>query len=312
MMCGWTNLGNIDEQMQVVLRLAESKGRTILSGDVSNFDATLPPRALAQVGYVVARWIRGHEKVVIKLVDQMIYKTQLITPTKLYRAGPSSLKSGSGGTNLLGSLTNLAIQRYGQELGMYKLENFCVLGDDFILDGEGVGPDATAEVFSHFGMLSHPDKQFYEPHALQYLQRIHTFGDVGGVYSVYRALGHALGLEHMPQKADRMNSYAYVVRALSQVQNCVFNPYFPDLIKLLSSLDKYRLGAIFADPQQLVAKAGTAGAKMVEVDINTPWKSTGGNTSFQNWLVNGVLRDEVIPPRGKALFQRVYGRAPSV
>jgi hypothetical protein len=308
-MCGWTNLPVIDANMQHMMYEAESKGRTVLSGDVSNFDASVPPRILLAVGNVIADWVRGYSALVNKLIEAFVINTTLITPNKIYPATPSSVKSGSGITNLIDSEVLLTAIYYGEELGLYKVHNEAVNGDDFVVDGDGITGESIQESFAHFGLIVHPEKQFSERKALHYLQRLHWLGRPGGMASVFRTLGHVLSLERMPSRKD-WNSYAYIVRALSQIQNCVFNPYFSKLVDLFKENDKYELGAIFSNPDDLVAKAGPAGQEMISIDTNRPWKSTGGNTQFKNWLVNGYLRGEMIPPPGVALFTRVYGKMP--
>jgi hypothetical protein len=306
-MCGWFDAKTVDENMQLFLEVAETAGRTVLSGDVSNYDASLPPKIIQDVGYVLAKWVKGHQLLVQNLVDTMIYKTALLTPTKLWLPQPSSLKSGSGLTNLLGSLCNIAIQIYGEEVGLYKLVNLSVLGDDFLLDGPGVSPEATAECFKHFGMESHPEKQFYKRNMLHYLKRLHFRGRPGGVASVMRTLGSALGFETLQYRPDEWNANAYAIRALSQLQNCVFNPGFLDLVDYLKQGDRLlHLGANMS-PRELVSGGGKAGEKMLAADMIATWKHHSKDSSFSNWLVNGALRGEVPPPPGDALFKRVYG-----
>jgi hypothetical protein len=305
-MCGWFDLPTIDVNMQLMLETADSNGRTVLSGDVSNYDASLPDFAIRDVGYVAASWINGHKFLVQNLVDAMLYNTHLMTPVKLWDATTSSLKSGSGGTNLLGSLTNIAIQMYGEEAGLYKLNNLAVLGDDFLIDGDGVSPDATAECFKHFGMESHPDKQFYEPKMLHYLKRLHQLGRPGGVASVYRTLGSALAFETLQFRPEEWNKYAYIVRALSQLQNSTFNPAFEDLVHYLESGDKLHLGREM-DPDEIVSSSGKAGEKMLRADEVATWKHQSKKNPFSNWTVNGVLRGDILPPPGQELFNRVHG-----
>jgi hypothetical protein len=306
-MCGWYDLPTIDIEMQRMLINAESKGRTVLSGDVSNYDASLPPQILMDVGAVLARHVSGKSRLYEKLVRAMLYNTYLITPNKLWEPQPSSLKSGSGVTNLIGSLTNIAIQYYGVEAGIYKLDNMAVLGDDFVLDGEGVSPEATEEVFSHLQMESHPDKQFYEPKALHYLKRLHILGLPGGIASVFRTLGSALSFEQLQFKPAEWNPFAYVVRALSQLQNAVFNPAFEDLVHYLQSGDKYGLGAEYT-PDELVKKAGKPGEQMLKADETATWKHHSKENGFTSWAVNGVLRGETLPPLGNERFNRVHAQ----
>jgi hypothetical protein len=306
-MCGWHDMYTIDTEMQKMLQYADSHGRTVLSGDVSNYDATLPPKLIQDVGYAVARAIQGHQVLFQNLVDSMIYKSYLVTPTKLWRPGPSSLKSGSGGTNLLGSLANIFIQFYGEEAGLYKLDNMVVLGDDFCIDGDGVSPEATSECFKHFGMESHPEKQFYEPGHLHYLKRLHILGIPGGVASVYRTLGSSLSLEKMTYSPKEWNPYAYVVRALSQLQNAAFNPAFTSLVNYLKSGDNLDLGARIT-PGEVVGRSGKPGREILLADEVATWKHHTAENSFDKWAVNGVLRGETLPLPGSELFERVHGK----
>jgi hypothetical protein len=310
-MCAWFTKSVIDVNMQHMLSVAYENDRTVLSGDITNFDATVPPDLLLRVGNVVASWVRGSERLVNALYKAMVANTYLLSPGKFYDAQPSSLKSGSGLTNLTGSLVNLVVLRYGHELGLYKIENVCVLGDDFVIDGPGVDPESISECFSHFGLVAHPDKQFFSPRALHYLQQCHWLGRPGGIASVYRTLNHVLGLERLPT-GKNYGPYFYSVRALSQIQNTVFSPFFSSLVDLVRSGDKYELGASFANPLDMLKESGPLGEEIVRIDTNKPWKVTGGETSFQNWLVNGYLRGEHIPDAGGALFQRVYGKVPDL
>jgi hypothetical protein len=305
---GWVDLPAIDMNMQVMLKLAEAEGRTVLSGDVSNFDANLPPKLIEKIGEVIGSWTRGYEHLFANLVRGELYNTSLITPNKFWDAQPSSLKSGSGGTNFVGSLCNLAIQYYGEEIGMYKVRNVCVLGDDFVLDGEGVSPEATSEVFAHFGMESNPSKQFVERGFLHFLQRLHQLGRPGGIASVMRTLGHAMSLERLQFPSSQWNKYSYTVRTLSQLQNAVFNPWFTSLVDTVKSGDRVKLGADFNDPNELVKQSGIAGEYMLEQAGNVTWKDLGKMTAFPNWAVNGVVRGESLPSDVNALYQRVYGR----
>jgi hypothetical protein len=307
-MCGWYNLQTIDIQMQILLANADKAGRTVLSGDVSNFDASIPPELMIDLGAIIGRWVRGGEHLADNLVRALTYKTGLVTPDKFWPETMSSMKSGSGFTNLLDSLINLTILFYGEEMGYYKIQDACVLGDDFVIDGEGVNPESVTKAFSDFGMESHPDKQFYEEKALHYLQRLHYLGRPGGIASVMRTLGHALGFENMVYRPGDFNSYTFVVRALSQVQNCAFNPFLLPLLNTLKDGDKYKLGAEITNPKELLTMSGKAGEDILRINTTATWKRSG--VPFENWLVNGALRGEEPPQAGNALFRRVYGQDP--
>jgi len=305
-MCAWFDLPHVDGNMQLVLERAHEANVIVNSGDISNFDASVPPWALWDVGQVIATWIRGGENLTKNLIYMMVYRTALVTPSGFYGPGPSSMKSGSGFTNLVGSLTNLAMQFYGEALGLYKLSAFAVLGDDFITAGEGVNPDSTSETFAAFGMDAHPDKQYYHPDTLQYLKRLHVRGRPGGIASVYRTLGSVMSLERLAVKPKEWNKFAYVVQALSKIQNATFNPNFANLVEFIRTGDKLLLGAGMS-VEEVLTGAGNAGKKLLADDARRSWKQLGDKMDFASWTVNGVLRGESLPPSGGELFRRVYG-----
>jgi hypothetical protein len=308
-MCGWYNTYEIDMDMQLMLEQAQHNDRVVMSGDVSNYDSSLPPTIILDVGKILASWIRGHSRLTNRLVYMMLYKTHLITPDKIYEAQPSSLKSGSGCTNLIGSLCNIALQFYGEEIGLYKIHNLAVLGDDFVIDGSGCSAESTEECFNHFNMNSHPDKQFVHERALAYLKRVHYLGIPGGIASVYRTLGSVLSLERMQFRPEDWNEDSYTVRTLSQLQNCVHSPWFEQLTRFVMSGDRGKLGADIANPDVIAARAGKSGAEMIQADIRRPWKNQDNATSFRNWAVNGVVRGRSLPPIGRERHALVYGKS---
>jgi hypothetical protein len=303
-MIGWTRLPDIDIEMQDLLRVAEKSRQIVVSGDVSNFDASVPPQLILDVGEAMSSWFRSGSRILNAMVQGIVHNTWLITPNKLWAPTMGSVKSGDWGTNILDSGCIEVVLFYGEEAGFYKLDRHYALGDDFLALGQGVTPDSISEVFKLFGLESHPAKQFYVKNALHFLQRLHIHGRIGGIASVMRTLGHALGFEHMEYKPGEFNRFSYVVRALSQVNNCVFNPYFSALVDTLREGDAEELGARFT-PDEVASQSGKAGKYIIREDTNAPWKA--GATSFPNWPVNGVLRGETLPPPGNALFQRVYG-----
>jgi hypothetical protein len=305
-MCAWFDLPTIDMNMQHILESASTADRVVNSGDISAFDATVPPWVLWDVGRAMATWVRGGQWFVWNLVTMMIARTVLITPTGFYGPGPSSMKSGSGLTNLLGSMANLTMQFYGEEIGLYKINSISVLGDDFVAEGESVNPDTTSETFSHFGMEAHPDKQFYKPNSLDYLQRRHILGRPGGIASVMRTLGSIMSLEKMQVKPKNWNKYAYVIQALSKLQNATFNPWFPELVNFVKQGDRLNLCANLT-PSDVVTGGGNTGARLIAEDAQRSWKRLGEGVTFDQWSVNGVLRGETLPREASALFRRVYG-----
>jgi len=309
--CALNDLPQIDRKMQEILQIAEDGGRTVIGGDYSGYDATLPPWLIQMAGDIVSRWVRGGETLISTLTSSMVNGVYLVTPNKIWYPQPSSMKSGSGGTNLLDSICNLIVIYYGQEIGAYKTVSACVQGDDFVLDAIGANPEAVAQVSSHFGLVAHPDKQMFEPHALQFLQRLHFKGFLGGMASVMRTLGSIMSYERLTVNPKLWGPIADIIRARAQLENTVFNPYFECLVNFVSSGDRYGLGGT-ASPGDLINTAGPAGLEVLQRMYGAPNKSISRGMTVQEMFnisaVAGVLRGEDVPPLGSdARFSFAYG-----
>lgn len=304
----WVGLPAIDLDMQKMLKHAADSKRTVLSGDLSSFDATIPPWLMESMGEVISTWMSPEASYLPKaLCRSLAYKVSLITPDHIYGEQPSSMKSGSGGTNLLDSLINLVALYYGEALGWYVVDSVCVQGDDFVIDGEGIAPEAIANAFSHFGMIAHPDKQLFQPNALSFLQRLHILGRMGGISSTYRTLGSILSYERLRYKKTEWNGWVDVVRTLSQLENVVFNPLFMTFIKFVKGGDKFELGATIS-PSRVLALSGDVGKDTIQRDVGAAWKSSSSINGFSRMLVNRALRGESLPPQGgNAYFLCAYG-----
>jgi hypothetical protein len=304
----WNDLPCIDADMQIILRQASAANRIVLSGDLSSFDATIPPWLMEQMGPVIGSWVKGGDRLAKGLCNSLAYHTLLVSPTQVYEDQPSSMKSGSGGTNLLDSLINLLVHYYAEELGLYKIHSISVQGDDFVVDGEGVTPDVVEEAFSHYGMEANASKQMYEPEVLSYLQRIHALGWEGGISSTYRTLGSSLSYERLRYSSGKWGPYSEVARTIGQLENCAFSPWFETLVEFVSAHDKYHLGAD-KPASEVIKLAGEAGKESLLRGSNTAWKAALTDTSgFAKLAVNGVLRGETLPPLGShERYLRVYG-----
>jgi hypothetical protein len=303
----WYDLPQIDLDMQIFLDEAEKNNRIVVSGDLSNFDATIPPWMIADMGNIIDAWLATDLRLGEALCYTLAYRTQLITPVGIYPAQPSSMKSGSGGTNNLDSKCNKIVHYYGEEIGLYKIHNLTVQGDDFCSDGEGVTPEAIEEVFKIFGMEANKSKQMYIRGVLSYLQKIHIRGVLGGAASVYRALNSSLTYERLRYKADEWNAFAEIARTLSQLETTAFSPFFEVLVDFVKRGDRYNLGANLP-PSQVLARAGNAGRETIQRDEFAAWKSGSRKSGFDGMAVNRVLRGEKLPPWGsRERFYSVYG-----
>ena len=305
----WSPMPTLDKNMQTFLEYAHAHNRTVLSGDISSFDATLPPFVMWGVAQAMSEWMdKETAQLFLAIMHADIYGTSVITPTEIISSGPSSVKSGSIFTSVIGCIANYAIQRYGMHAGYYDIDDQCVMGDDFIIDGDGVSPESVSQAFADFGMECHPDKQFMEKDQLHFLQRTHSLGIPGGQGSIYRVLGSTLSVEDDTQlNYDERNRYAYAFQALARLENANFNPMFEMLVHFVAAGDAQTHLCKDMDPNVILSRAGNyAERKMSEAQIK-PWKSTGSGVPFARWAVNRVLRGEKLPPPGVSRFKAIYG-----
>lgn len=306
---GWQPMPQLDKGMQLLLEGANKAGRSVLSGDISAFDATLPPWAMWDVAQAASQWMDEETaRLFLYIMYIDIYCTGLITPSGIIQPQPSSVKSGSIFTSLIGCLANSAIQKYGEFHGLYTIENVVVMGDDFCVDGDGITPQSVEAAFKAFGMECNASKQFCHPKMAHFLQRLHVLGKPGGIGSVARIGGGTLVVEDASQlEYDEHLPFEYIIQALARLENANFNPNFKNLCDWIARGDaKYHLGKDM-DPNSIVSRAGSYGDKVMKGDINRPWKSTGTGITFADWAVNRVLRGETPPPPGKERFAWTYG-----
>jgi hypothetical protein len=305
--CAWHDLTYIDIIQQRLLKIAKDNNLVIESGDVSGFDASLLPTLIERCGVVDAKWVKAG-KAPINLAKSMVAGFDFMTPEGIVKGTRGSMKSGSVHTNKYDTMALTAILFYGHLNGDFELLAYEVNGDDFCAVGEGLDPNSISRLFNSFNLEVHPDKQFYEPGMLSYLQRIHRYGYLGGSSSVARVINSATSYERLKVKSKEWNPYVEVVRVLAQLENAAFSPYFERIVKFVQSGDKYKLGADFKDPMEIIRRAGATGAKVMSEDVVGAWHSNGDPESFSNWAVNGVLRGESLPLLGsKQRFERVYG-----
>jgi len=302
----WIDLPVIDKNCQVMLTNSSKVGEWVVSGDVSSFDQSVNPELLEPLGPVIDSWLRGSTKLGSSLVSSMSQDLSLVTPDRIIYRRSIGMPSGSGGTNLMDTLYNLAILKYGELKGYYSIHNLAAQGDDFLILGRGVDKDVIARTYVEVGMEAHEDKQMFHKDALNYLQRLHIHGWLGGIASAYRTLGSTLTYERLAFKANEWNAFVDIVRNLSQLENTAFHPAFEGLVHFVASGDKYSLGSEYP-PEQVMRMAGTTGKRVVAQDQAQAWKSGHGSEGFGKMAVNGVLRGEELPPLGsRERFSRVY------
>lgn len=303
----------IDKSMQISLETAHNKKIIPLSTDYSHYDQSVNPDLAWLVAKAVSSWMGTHcRKIFLGLVRAAFYQTSMITPTKVYREGPSSMKSGSWMTNIMDSLINWTVQQYGYRAGLYdKPLSRYINGDDAVLIAHGATPESFEICARHLGFEANKSKQGYAVDTIFFNQKIHFYGYPGGVYPICRSVGSCLSLEDdVGIETDETNSFPYVLafRTTCRLGTAVFNPNFVKLIQIFKSEDQIHLGASLP-PGRLAKLAGSYATKWMREIYLKPWKSTGSriDKDFKMQPVERVIRGELPPPPGRDLFYWVYG-----
>lgn len=297
----------LDIHMQGLLSTAHKDNRLVLSGDISGYDQSLPPGFMWMVAKAMSKWMTNETaRLFLGLMYADIFKTCVLSPVGLFESGPSSIKSGSIFTSIGGCIWNYAIQRYGHHAGYFTITQQCCMGDDFLIDGDGVTPESIAQTFADFKMEAHPDKQFFHKDSLHFLQQTHVYGFPGGMGSVYRILGNSLSVEDDTRMEwDERNRYAYQLQAIQRLNNAIFNPLAGELISYVQKGDVFALGARDS-AKKIIAKGGTYVERKLRDLKSQHWRTTV-DMEFEDWAINRVLRGEELAPPGEQRFRQVYG-----
>lgn len=306
----WCDAPLVDLAMQLMLDNANAQSLPVISGDISSFDTSVIPSLWEEMAFGMSDWFFKSRKFFSALNSSVIRRVKVLAPDGIYGPVPSSIKSGSGGTNFIDSQYNKLALMYGEELGLYKLLDFSVQGDDFVVSGPGIEPETVATAYKALGLSVHPDKQLVAKGRLNFLQRLHVRGSIGGMASVYRTLGACLVYEKLIYKSDEWNPYMEAIQTISKLENAAFHPAFEALVNFVRSGDKYELGANL-DPMKVIVKAGEmaddllASASRFTLNGQALDQSESG---FGRAVTNGVLRGESLPPLGsRERYSRVYG-----
>jgi len=308
----WSDAPRIDEACQLHLSYCKDKGLQSLSGDYSGFDASVVPEIWNYMAVGMASWFRSDERFFKALNRSVIGHCRVLSPIGIMSSGPSSIKSGSGGTNFIDSQYNKLAIYYAEEIGLYKAESFAVQGDDFFNAGVGVTPEATAIGAAHMGLLVHPDKKQAAYDRVSFLQRLHFHGWKGGIASVWRVLESCLVYERLTYTAKQWNPYMETIQLVSKLENAAFHPAFNQLVDYIASLDKYHLFRDIA-AKDVLKNAGGAAQDLLARDTSASISTRTMDSDmdgFSRSVTNGVLRGEHLPSVGsEARFNRVYGDA---
>jgi hypothetical protein len=311
--CALTTPERIAKNMQQILATAAKHNLTVLSTDFSGFDETIPAWLAFRTAEAVSHWMTPRAgKIWLSLIYAEFYHTSCLTPSRYFPEGESSMKSGTGPTNMMDSLINYVSQRYGLHAGYYK-SILCqaVQGDDAVLLGDGITPESFEACVADLGFVGNASKQFYQPNMLSFCQLTHVLGYPGGIYPIARAAASLVSTEDdVRMETDYPGQFKYVLayRNCCRLDTACFNPNFVEFVNFVKAGDSIHLGAE-VPASELARLAGSYATKYeMEWKTTKPWKSPGQrNAGFDRRPVNRVLRGELPPPPGVKLFEWVYG-----
>ena len=324
MFCALTEPERIDKNMQVCLKTNAEQGLVVLSTDFTAFDSTVPPWLLWECAKAVATWMTPKAaKIYMGLCYAEIYYGCCITPTKYFKEGPSSVKSGSIFTNIHDSFANYVGQRYGLHAGHFKsIVSQFVHGDDGILSGVGVNPHSFEKSSSEIGYVANADKAYYKKASLAFCQKIHLLGMPGGIYPISRVFAGMISTEddlNVENEVFGSNfPFVFCYRTICRWDAAWANPLFEAGIRRTQEADRPLPASDKHDsyPGKLcasisadrLAKRASGMAKAIERWYNDqPWRKVNHTGGFANSPTNRVLRGDLPPPPGKARFKWAYG-----
>lgn len=301
---------HVDKGVELIMQYADSHDLTPLSIDYSHYDRSVAPELRRMVDDAIMEWMDKPSALLFKKIEEEnISGTKIITPYKLYDAGPHGVNSGSIFTNFIDSMVNWCVLLYGHFAGYYKLITCHPQGDDNIALGFGLDPDSMSKAGKDLGFELNAEKQLYLKHMATYLKRYYFQGRYGGIYPTTRACTKAKVTEDDIGKFVNSASYEWqqTYKAVAKAGNVVYSPFFKEYVDYCKAGDPLHLGADY--PPSYVSRMAGDYAKKYENEVRIkPYIRTGEGMSWDNSFVNGVIRGEAVPSSSEALFQRVTGR----
>jgi hypothetical protein len=232
----------VDKSVTELIQYCTDRNLFLASIDFSSYDASVKfGLQLKAFDYIKSLF----QKTYWDEIDQIFHKfntIELITPSGIL-SGPHGVPSGSTFTNEVDSIVQyLCAKSYGIDNSSMNIQ-----GDDGVYC-----VDDPYSLFSHFesyGLNVSSEKSLVSNNSVMYLQNYHSpdyvndEGLFGGIYSTYRALGRII----FPERYDQFSDYGiegadyYSIRTISILENCVNHPLFEDLVRYVSTIDKYSL-----------------------------------------------------------------------
>jgi len=266
-----------------------------LSVDFQNFDATMPEAVIHRVFGLIHHMFGGTKPVhrLVSYLERQFVQTGLITPWEfIQREG--GIPSGSVLTNLVGSLANMWVMAYAAHRLGYAVQDCVVQGDDGVFvfrNNYGVEPIDLQELSdvckSDLGMVLHPDKQYYSPKEVHFLQNVHrrSYSEGGvsvGVRPIMRVL---IGMLSYERYHKGWSGKLDTVRWWQQMENASSHPGFEAFCAWVLSKDKYSSLGI----DEVIARAGGLSAVEAVLGARTEWSNKVPIQALRNSRTASVM-----------------------
>jgi hypothetical protein len=249
-------LGDVFVDDEATRILHSTQGRQVLSGDYSGFDQTLPRELLDLVDDVLCYWFVTSCEPRIRLLGEFCATVDIVVPGDVLTGRNGGMPSGHGLTNLKDSIANLIAMHYCALRMGCEVQDFMVLGDDFVVlfNGEWT-PQQFSDVAKELGLEANPDKQFVSSDAIHFLQRWHSLkyvvdGKCVGCHPPERSLSGLLGYERFRQNWSKWMDY---MRFVMQLEVCANDPRFERVVEYVFRRDKVMQ---VVDPMTAAKRAG--------------------------------------------------------
>nr|APG78271.1 RdRp [Shahe picobirna-like virus 1] len=240
---------DVDRRVTELVNSCILRDAALLSIDFSQYDATVKKKLQFEAFDYIKKLFQVKYHSEIDVIRDFFNNCGIITPDGVM-TGSHGVPSGSTFTNEVDSIVQFLISTNTKHI--FK-ENMQIQGDDGVY---GLNKDNVDVIFNSFtkqGLkisdLGKSGKTKVEDRFCIYLQKFYSpdyrgeNGIIGGIYSVYRALGRLVYQERWTDFEDFgiLGRDYYSIRSICILENCKHHPLFSDLVRFVVSLDKYKL-----------------------------------------------------------------------
>jgi hypothetical protein len=282
----WNGRASVDF---AITEMFEMRDTSYLSLDFSNFDASVPQSVVEVVFGIIGKWFnRTYVSQIIGMLQHAFQFGGIYTPFGYFGGRTGGIPSGSGLTNLIGSMVNLWVMHYAAYTCGYSIVAQQVQGDDGVYAFKGgCDPSKVADVLlQDLGMVLSADKAFHAENEVHFLQNVHRRSYVRrglcvGVRPIMRVLNGMMSYERFRTGWNgRMDS----IRWIQQMENASDHPVFGAFVRWLWGFDAGKQ-YLRDDLATLIQKAG--GQEKVE-------RLLGGSVGYSKTPINHLFAGQTV------------------